>query len=187
MDIYQVKNFIDQKDINKIINYMDSEMGLDPNLAPRSRRVLKFGGQEDSEYLLPTRDIEILGDIKDLIISLWIKGANTIMNETKTEKIVYPSTLWLSKQWPGNFIAPHRDNNELSGYRYSHSAILYLNKQSSGGKISFPEQKISIAPETGEFVFFDALELHEVTMVRQNRYTVTMWFTEDPQYKHEVI
>ena len=107
-------------------------MGTDPKTAVKSRKVLKFGGQEDSEYLVPTRDIEILGDIKDLVVSLWVKGAETIMNN-EIGKTIYPSTLWLSKQYPGNFIEDHRDNNELSGYRYSHSAILYLDQAQSIG------------------------------------------------------
>ena len=51
----------------------------------------------------------------------------------------------------------------------------------------FKELNKTVVPETGDFVFFDALEMHAVTMVRHLRYTVTMWFTEDPQYKHEVI
>lgn len=185
MEIYQIKNFINKDDIEKIINYIDKNIGTTSNDSKKSRTVLKFGLQKNYEHVLPVKDFNMLGEIKDLINYYWNKTAKTIEELTGAHEKVYPSAVWLSKQYPGNFIEPHKDSNKLTDYMYSYIAVLYLNKQAKGGNLHFPDLEIFITPETGELVFFDGLELHAVTTVRQERYTVTMRFASNIEYKYD--
>jgi Rps23 Pro-64 3,4-dihydroxylase Tpa1-like proline 4-hydroxylase len=185
MEIFRMPNYITEEDILLIINYIEEQILKNQGNIKESRTILKFGGKDDSEQLMDRLDIDMLGDIKNLVIGYWKKAANTIQELSKSEKTVYPSTVWLSKQLSGNFIEIHADNAAYGIDRYSYSGLIYFNKQHRGGQLYFPEKNLSISPETGEFVFFNSSEPHGVSTVRQNRYAMVMWFTTDPEYKFE--
>jgi hypothetical protein len=66
----------------------------------------------------------------------------------------------------GGTNSPHWDNYVKDGEE-DVSSLLYLNEEFGGGVLTFIDQKISIKPEPGMFVFFRGEKdlVHEVEMV----------------------
>lgn len=189
MELYKVNNFISKEDATTIMKFMDEKVGTSSMSAPRGRLVMKFGGEEDAENLLPTSPIDELGYVKELVIGYWEKITKLINDQYNLDEEIYPSTLWLSKQYSGSVVPEHRDNNEDRNARYSHTAISYLNDQAVGGKTYFPILNEVITPTQGNMVFFDCKDddsLHGVTVARSPRYTMSLWFTKDPNYRFDI-
>lgn len=190
MELYKINDFISKEDADILINFIEKKMELDLNDAPRGRRVLKFGDNEDTEYLMPTLPVESLEYVSDIVFKYW-RNMTKLINETyKLDKEIYPLNLWLSKQWPGSLVSEHVDENNDENAKYSHTAIIYLNDQLRGGKTYFKKINEVVIPKQGNAIFFDCKDpdsLHGVTNTRETRYSINLWFTQDPFYKFDIL
>lgn len=63
------------------------------------------------------------------------------------------SPLSISKYSEGQFMGPHTD--EMTGAHLS--GVLYLNDEYSGGELCFPNQNLSIKPESGSMIIFPSV------------------------------
>jgi predicted 2-oxoglutarate/Fe(II)-dependent dioxygenase YbiX len=81
---------------------------------------------------------------------------------------VYRINTWKT----GIELHPHVDAKKNPGYnqasspRPSVSGLIYLTNDYEGGEIYFPEQQLSIKPESGSIILFDSTLLHGVNEVK---------------------
>lgn len=190
MELYKINNFISKEDANILIEFIEKKMELHIDNAPRGRRILKFGDKEDNKNLISTLPIEFLEYVSDIVFRYW-RDMTKLINETyKLDQEIYPSNLWLSKQWPGSIIPEHIDEDNEKNAKYSHTSVIYLNDQLRGGKTYFNKINEVIIPKQGNAIFFDCKDpdsFHGVTNTRETRYSISLWFTKNPLHKFEIF
>lgn len=90
----------------------------------------------------------------------------------------------------GSGMLVHADNADENGnpnyvHWRTHAGVLYLNDDYLGGETFFPDHGPHfIKPKKGKFSLFPAgwQYRHGVSTVVGQRYTMPIWFTENPQY-----
>jgi hypothetical protein len=110
-------------------------------------------------------------------------------------KKLKPLTLSTHKWTPGAWAADHADNAELDGTPNAWKenklvAIVYLNDDYEGGKLTFRDHKIGIKPTTGNVIVFGVGidNVHAVTeILGGDRYTMMCSFDfEDSVYDEDL-
>lgn len=105
---------------------------------------------------------------------------------------LYPDSIMLCRWGPGREMPSHVDN-QVSGrggtpWR-THSAIVYLNDDFSGGQLVFTKLDEAISPRQGMLVAFPAGPKfeHGVGVVQcGDRYTMPSWYTRDPSRRFSI-
>ena len=179
--IYTQANAVDPEVCSSLITYFDTHP---EQVRPPSSQVQDmFKDNTMDPYNLNnpelTREVEV------------IRTKTTV----KMSKL-YDTTLYLDywdivKWKPGDWMPYHADNvtEKREPHHYchwrSHSAVIYLNQDYGGGETIFRDQNVNIFPETGKLLMFPAGYdyTHAVNEVDgSNRYTIALWFTEDPKH-----
>lgn len=181
MSIYIIKNFIPKEDIDLIIQRLDA-FDLENNNGA-TRKIMRFG---IDNFNGTQGSLTELGSFGEMVKSYGDKTAKLVTILFDSDKPIYLSTLWLSKQTAGSKIKPHKDTDGGINMQYSHSGVLYLNNQTEGGEIYFPNVDFEHKPEAGDLVIFECRSnksLHGVRMVQENRYAIPIWLTDNPQFQ----
>lgn len=179
-DYICVQNFLDQETCQRLIEYFDKAIGTKKavNVNPRfNDRVIYYEGTTDHE-------------IKAIMKRVHEDVAKILAKFYKLEDSpIYPEATHLVK-WPtGSSLGHHADNaydpDGSPNYVYwrTHSAVVYLNHDFTGGEFYFKKElpKI-IKPETGMLVAFTGGmdHVHGVQIVKSgDRYAMPMWFCQD--------
>ena len=181
-----VNNFIDQEDIDKIINFIDNNLESFRLYQDNTRYVLKFG--KDFTFHYSSRDFSQTKELEPLFREkLFPKMLDTI-KYFYGEHDLKTSLLWLSKHLPGSTIPTHHDHDGKRNSQLEYSAILYLNSLDNTGILEFPWSNFSYTPVAGDLVIFPSEDIdfenqfaHRVSEINEIRYTVPVWFAK-PDY-----
>lgn len=188
-----IENFLSLEDADKIINYINRNIGaaLDwetdgssPNFVYRPERWYKrrFGQDDSFPFYNPERYISRLEDIEDLIKDTIEKAKVSIEDSFKDTDPIYLSSIWLAKHLKRDWLNLHSDSDGGFQLHFHYSCVLYLNTVNYGGELFFPSFDLHIKPKAGDLVVFlsqgDDMH-HSIKMTAEERYTVPMWFTKD--------
>lgn len=182
MKIHLENNFITEKDAKTIINFLDSSDN-DYGKMVHTRRTIRFG---IDKYNGTTEKLSSAQSLTEMLEFYSNKATDLVNKVFEHQNPLYVSTLWLSKQTIGSKIMPHSDLDGGINSQYTHSGIIYLNTQTSGGELYFPKLEKEFKPNLGDFILFEARSkesLHGVKLTEQNRYAIPIWFTDEEQYK----
>ncbi len=172
-----INNFITRPQANNLIDFIDHNLDIFVHNKNRKRYMLRFGYDEE----LPQQAIHSMDpvrEIEDLLEGIFKKTNNIVGPE------LYLTSWFLSKQYPGAKLLPHKDGGVGINDHLEYTAMLYLNDMTNGGVISFPELDKHITPQMGDLVIFKSMEHeHMVSEVIEHRYSMPMWFTKDESLK----
>lgn len=176
MQIYEFQNFVPKADCQSILHWLKANQKAETNTESF------FNG-----ITIPFTKIT----------DRWVKKrVNQFRFDATMQAIVtfnkklYPDYTDLV-HWPvGKSMDVHGDSHYLDGseglfpWRVV-SGVLYLNDDYSGGETYFPKQGVQVKPEAGKLVLFlSNLDYpHGVKTISDNeRFTMPIWFTEDPKH-----
>ena len=94
---------------------------------------------------------------------------------------LYPETVSVVRWGAGDEMALHCDGQNPHTVNRTHSVVLYLNDQTEGGEIYFPEMGAVISPRRALMVAYAKTVLHGVRPVKHPRYTLTLWYSDQPE------
>jgi hypothetical protein len=186
--IKTIKDFISEEDARVLREYNDELLSTKLDLFfvgnAGKRPVLQFGRDNSQKQSHQTTDGILLPEIKELLTKLFTKTIDTIYKEYKVSTPLHLCSFWFAKQLPGANVAAHDDTDEGANVQFKYSAVLYLNTLASTGSLDFIDLGYSVKPELGDLVIFPSqgTGLHEVKPIDQTRYTIPMWFTDNPEY-----
>jgi len=189
-----IKNFLSKEDADRIISYIDNntESALDwltdgssPNFVYRPDRWYKrrMGLDDEMPGYKPERSISRLEEIDGLIKDVIDRAKVEIKSSFGDEDDLYINSLWLAKHLKRDWLTLHSDVGRGYHSWFAYSSVLYLNTVKYGGELYFPYLNLYVKPNMGDLVVFlshgDDME-HEIKMTAEERYTVPMWFTKNP-------
>lgn len=176
MAITVINNFISHDEAKPIIDFIDNNLNLFNHNEERYRWMLRFGYDEE----LPEQarhSMFYVDPIRDNLANIFTDVASMIHDD------VFLTSWFLSKQVSGGKLNPHLDGVDGMNQHLEYTAMLYLNDLDGNGTISFPDYNMSITPKCGDLVIFKSKEdMHQVSDISQDRYSLPMWFTKDPRF-----
>jgi hypothetical protein len=158
--VYVINDFLSAEDIAegvKIIEDQEKARGRDSlNLAK------VFGLKTCSET--------------DIVVDYIKRMSDKVIVKHDAEIVTQSATLGI--WYTGSKCPLHTDNPNDWSSMLTHSSVVYLNNDFSGGTINFPEYNVEYAPKIGDLVIFKADIQHEVTTITSGkRYTLALWHT----------
>jgi hypothetical protein len=184
-----VPNFLPLSDCERwiqLINKLETDRPSDFIITENEenyRIALQFG-EKDYEDESPRPTLEILGDSQAAAQDLFSRIEKCSEQEFGIGKL-FTSVFWLAKQYPGSKVGPHEDTDEGADSHLAVSSLVYLNSQTSGGQLSFPDLNYVYTPQAGDLVMFDtvAAGVHAVEVINEERYSLPLWMTRDESFK----
>jgi SAM-dependent methyltransferase len=182
--IHKTENFPEDKDIHQIENFLDPETCQE--LVEWFRK--QTYRTQDARDFFKDRTIEYK-DVSEMSIKRkmnMVRTDATFKVRDLYKKILYADFTSLVHWSNGFSMDIHMDNSWLDGspnyvpYR-KYSAVIYLNDDYEGGQTTFPEFG-NIEPKKGKMVVFPSNYKHGVNKVYGERYTLPLWFTDDPNF-----
>jgi hypothetical protein len=172
--IREFEHFIDEKTCNEIVEWFKiQKKNIDTRLSYFSNRTINYN---------IITDISIKKKVNVFRFDATALARNTY------NKVLYPDYTDLVHWTNGLSMDVHADNvwenGEPNYYPWRViSGVLYLN-ECEGGRTFFPELGIEIEPKIGKLVLFPSGSGHKhgVTEVIGDRFTMPIWFTEDPTH-----
>ena len=185
-DIVIYEDFVDAETAAKLIKVLDRHADLGKLMWTPISFYESYSStlpQDNDEIVVeeglsPTIFSEIKTGIIDAVALVHNLDVSTI------NQIGYHTQKWE----PGAYARIHSDNTDEKGNsgaftRSRYAAFLYLNDDFKGGLLRFPDQEISIKPQTGMLAAFDGgfNNMHEVTLLSDGvRYTLgSFWDDRD--------
>jgi len=159
-----IDNFIEQEDIDLLINEINNPSETNPYPDYYSNR---NGGT-----CLPYND-----KVVAILKKYGKKSSEVHRLKNNLSSTVYTTKGYSSKWKPGSVLELHIDDVDLEEF-IEYSTVIYLNAypEYNGGKIYFPEKNFEYEPVKGSAVFFpqkDKRYIHGVTEIKDGyRYTL---------------
>jgi len=193
-DIVLYKNFLTLDESAKIIKVLDKQAeNKKINWTPisfyesYSSVTPQDNDSELKDFDLPSNIFSNMQEkIIEAIASVHEKEINSI------SKIGFHAQKWEK----GAYATLHSDNTDMEGNsgpfeRSRYAGFLYLNDTFEGGLLNFPNQNISVQPQTGLLAVFAGgfKNVHEVTLITKGtRYTLGSFWDdrEESDYPQEV-
>ena len=185
-DIVIYEDFVDAETAAKIINV------LDKHNAAGKLVWTPISFYESYSSTLPQDNDEIVAEegLSPTIFSEIKAGIiNAVASVHNLDASIINQIGYHTQKWePGAYARIHSDNTDEKGKsgaftRSRYAAFLYLNDDFEGGLLRFPDQEISIKPQTGLLAAFDGgfNNMHEVTLLSDGvRYTLgSFWDDRD--------
>ena len=193
-DIVVYENFIDADTAAKLVKVLDkhAELGL--------ITWMPISFYESYSSVLPQDNDEHVKD-EGLSSDIFSQIKNGIIDAVASVHDLDPKVVsqigYHTQKWePGAYARKHSDNTDEHGNsgaftRSRYAAFLYLNRDFEGGVLQFPDQDISIVPQTGMLAVFDGgfNNMHEVSLITSGiRYTIGSFWDdrEENAYPQEV-
>ena len=193
-DIVVYENFLTKDESEKVIKVLDKSA----EVGTLSWTPISF--YESYSSVLPQDNDPILeefglnptffSDLKNKIINAVASVHN--LNPKVISQVGYHTQKWE----PGAYARKHSDNTDEHGNtgpfeRSRYAAFLYLNEDFDGGVLLFPDQDLSIVPQTGLLAAFDGgfNNMHEVSLITKGvRYTIGSFWDdrEESDYPQEI-
>lgn len=187
-----IKNFLLESDCKLYISFINDHLDrfntYSGNRYPPKRFTIRFG--RDDEF---PEEANFTFEKIDEIRSELARTISDVIDvaEAQTGKKLYLTSFFLSKNIPGSFLSPHRDaGHPTENNHLDYNALIYLNTLNGNGQIVFPDWGVEIEPEAGDLVIFDTkdpMATHLVKEVTQDRYTIPIWLTVNPDNELKFI
>lgn len=189
-----VNNFATEEECLFLSNYLDTL----PDFKSKSVAWLDFiPGEHDKEIKIENKEVDQLmrklnQRTHDYIVNTYFPEAELeIINDNGNRELELirwseNARLGAHSDWREKDGSPH----PLTLPAFALGSLIYLNKDYSGGSISFPDYEFSLDPNPGDLIFFPCQYLHEVTEVIAlpdkdvaRRYTMPVfyWFDLKPK------
>lgn len=186
-EIKIVDNFLSQKECDFFIDYIDSNLDKFI-LTEKTKRYGMLFGKDLAHKEKSSSDLERISDIKEIINKLFRKVEQTVKKTIGNDKNLYVCSFFMAKQINGSKIMRHFDTDNGVNMHFKYGGVIYLNTMSNmlSGQLSFPELGYSYSPKAGQFVSFPSHGeeySHEVLEIYEDRYSLPIWVTEDPEWK----
>lgn len=179
-----INQFITSNEANSYVDYIERNLPHFHTDPSGIRHAWMFGA--DNLHTSKLADPQLLTNAPATLPSLLTRAAEAART-SYGERELYASQLWFAKQEPGAIVAGHTDGEDGSNTHIIYSGVLYLNDMGDDGHLNFPNLNFSYAPCQGGLVLYSALQdetyWHEVTSIQQNRYSMPIWFTRDPNFE----
>lgn len=176
-----VKNFLTEQECKYLIDLVKNvepwETGGSEFWNNRSLNAINIYNQID----------EIAGK---LLYNIRKKIGETIKEQYKLEKQVYPDLCQIVRWFPGQEQHPHADDmKNTDGNDWFHhreyGAVVYLNDDYFGGNTFYPKHDFYVKPEIGTLAIHpgDEEHFHGVTKIQNSvRYTIASFWTTEKEY-----
>lgn len=193
-DIVVYKNFLTKEESEKVIKVLDKSA----EVGTLSWTPISF--YESYSSVLPQDNDPILEEF-GLNPTFFSDLKNKIINAVASVHGLDPKVIsqvgYHTQKWePGAYARKHSDNTDEHGNtgpfeRSRYAAFLYLNEDFDGGVLMFPDQDLSIVPQTGLLAAFDGgfNNMHEVSLITKGvRYTIGSFWDDraESDYPQEI-
>jgi hypothetical protein len=193
-DIVVYENFLTKEESEKVIKVLDKSA----EIGTLSWTPISF--YESYSSVLPQDNDPILEEF-GLNATFFSDLKNKIINAVASVHDLDPKIIsqvgYHTQKWePGAYARKHSDNTDDKGNsgpfeRSRYAAFLYLNENFEGGVLKFPDQDLSIVPQTGLLAAFDGgfNNMHEVSLITKGvRYTIGSFWDdrEESDYPQEI-
>ena len=193
-DIVVYENFLTKEESEKVIKVLDKSA----EVGTLSWTPISF--YESYSSVLPQDNDPILEEF-ELNPTFFSDLKNKIINAVASVHNLNPKVIsqvgYHTQKWePGAYARKHSDNTDEHGNtgpfeRSRYAAFLYLNEDFDGGVLMFPDQDLSIVPQTGLLAAFDGgfNNMHEVSLITKGvRYTIGSFWDdrEESDYPQEI-
>lgn len=184
-DIKIINNFLTQDQCNFYINYIDSNLHKFLKTDVTKRYGLLFG-KDLAHKEKSNHNLDLIEDIKEDISNLFNSVEKTVKEVVGINNDLYVCSFFMAKQVQGSFIPLHYDTDNDSNNHFKYGGVIYLNTMTDGGSLDFPMLGYSYSPQAGDLVMFPShgqRYSHEVKLINEDRYSLPIWVTEDPEWK----
>jgi len=175
-------NFINQKDCLKFIDFIDNNQ--ESFIGPLGRTVLQFGFDDHRKNYKD--NVSGIEKINNLSVLYFNKIILELKDRYKDNNELYISSFWLSKSMPGSRVRLHSDQEDGYNSHFKYSTISYFNSTGEGNELVFPNIGYTYSPIQGDMLSWisgDKDSIHEVPTVKDIRYSMPIWVTDNPKYK----
>lgn len=185
-----IKNFMSSLEVAELVKYIDHlELAMPDEFATYQdgkRLALQFGN--DLYHGHSSRlDLKLLKDNEPVVRKYFSQAIQATKDSFEVEADVqlYVCSFWFAKQYPGAFIVEHEDTDDGYNPHFEYSAVLYLSSSVGSGYLEFLDLDYVYEPIAGDLVIFPSKStgLHGVSEILENRYSMPLWMTEDPNFK----
>jgi hypothetical protein len=181
--IFGIKDIISDKDRNVFISFIDDNLDLFVSYEDEDnplRKVLRFG--VDEVWKDSMKDLGLIPGVHSFLRELFSNITSSIQKQNGGPKL-YVTSFHLAKQLAGARVDLHNDSDQNNNGHFKYSTVVYLNSVSDGA-LSFPNKGIKYLPKAGEMIVFPPTGkdwVHEVERISEDRYSLPIWLTEDPE------
>lgn len=175
-------NFINQKDCLKFIDFIDNNQ--ESFIGPLGRTVLQFGFDDHRKNYKD--NVSGIEKINNLSVLYFNKIILELKDRYKDNNELYIASFWLSKSMPGSRVRLHSDQEDGYNSHFKYSTISYFNSTGEGNDLVFPNIGYTYSPIQGDMLSWisgDKDSIHEVPTVKDIRYSMPIWITDNPKYK----
>ena len=179
-----LKNSINAEDAQRIIDYINKNQEHF-HTGPKRLKFTKMFGKDNLNKERSEQVIYGIDEIENIIKEIVSFAIKSISSEFEENEDLYLAGLWFAKQLPGSAIELHRDIEEGVNAQYEYSVLLYLHTPSKSAPLDFPLIELKIMPELGDIIMFKSGNpdcSHDIKYINEDRYSIPMWFTKDPDY-----
>lgn len=133
-------------------------------------------------------DSNIASDILTMICTSMSDTVSNFLNKKMDIKTMFYGVMLEGSENPlhtDNYLEINDINSIRKNSKDDWSGLLYLNNEYEGGLLEFPEEKFSIKPNPGTFIFFQgAHDLpHKVSKVTKGQRNTIVSFFWPPEYR----
>jgi Rps23 Pro-64 3,4-dihydroxylase Tpa1-like proline 4-hydroxylase len=191
--VTKISNFLDKKDCNMFIDFMENNIDLfkisDERTAyPNMRYTMRFGYDDEFPDLY-YQNLSVVSEIEHELKSIFFKTINKINKNLKETNELYLTSFFLSKHVPGSVLPPHSDAGKDFNSHMEYAALIYLNSLVDSGYLYFKNINKRVDVKTGDIVIFPCKSkeyVHEVPNINNDRYSIAMWFTKNKDFSFNV-
>jgi hypothetical protein len=185
-EIKIIQNFLNEEECQFYIDYINKNIQKITFHESIKRYHLAFG--KEKAWSSVHENLDIVSEIKKELALLFLKIERAVKKITDSKKDLFVSSLYITKQISGASVGLHSDTNNDIDPHIKYSTLLYLNtmKQPDSGILNFPNIGYSYSPKMGDLLIFPSAGedyLHEVLPIKEDRYNLPIFLTDDPDFK----
>jgi 2OG-Fe(II) oxygenase superfamily len=178
-----IPSFIDDNSIDIVKAYLDD----DGDHFEHWPYAFQYGMRLGVDYMDNQDHIDTsrYGIAEDYLINQHLPKCIEMASRLYDIDKLYMADLWAMKSTDGSKIAKHNDQDHGQSKHLTISIVTYLNDLPDNGALYFFNLDYAYYPIKGETIMFlsgPAKYNHKVLPVKQDRYTIVSWLTDDPDY-----
>lgn len=187
--IFLQPNFVSYDDATEIINWINNnyeEKFMKYEFMDNPQRYALRFGKDQVFWNNSPWEITGVDDLRPTVEKYMNKVVEFAKHLYGYPEKLYVNSFWLAKQLNNAWVEAHNDCDSAHNSQFRFSIICYLNNNVEGGELEFPQLGVKIKPPAGSMAIFPAQGeeyLHEVKQIKEDRYTMLFWLTDDPAYE----
>lgn len=177
-----IPGIINDQDCSTFINFINNNLDIFESYSEDgnpNRLALRFG--IDDVYETSKNDLSLIPELHNPLQRLFTNLTTTVQDIVGGPRL-YVTSFHMGKQLPGSEVSTHIDCDPDYNSHFKYSAVVYLNTTSSGDLV-FTKRGTSYTPRAKEVAVFPSMGddwEHEVKEIKEERYNLPIWLTEDP-------